>query len=447
MSAKSLGFWQCWSLVVGGAIGSAVFMMPAVMAPYGRTGLVGLAAATAGALAIALTLGHLARRITSSGGCYAYTRAAFGDFPAFLVAWGFWISLWVSVAAMALACASYVGALVPAIAASRSVTVACGLAAVWLTVGVNCIGVRESGLVSLVTTVLKIAPLLVVGLGGLWIGEAAPLPAATVPGSPVMLLGSVFALAFWNFVGIEAATVPSEHVTNSARTVPRALLWGTLTVGAIYLLVSYVSLTRVAPDALLASRAPLADVGRQVLGPLAATVITLGAIVSVAGCLNVTMLEAGQTAMAAARDGLFPSPFARLSPQGVPAQSYIVAGGLASGLLLLNAADGLVHAFTFMGLLATLTTVVPYAAAALASLVLGRTGRTDPARSRHVAVAMCALLACAWVIASVGWSTAAWGLALLVLGVPVYVGLTLRGPGRTVAAPAPGAPPSGVVAD
>lgn len=140
--SKALGFWQCWSLVVGGAIGSAVFMMPAVMAPYGSIGLLGLAAATGGALSIALMLGHLARRVTVSGGCYAYTRAAFGDFSAFLIAWGFWISMWVSCAAIALAFAAYVGALVPAMAASPGLTAAAGLTVIWVTVAVNCAGVR-----------------------------------------------------------------------------------------------------------------------------------------------------------------------------------------------------------------------------------------------------------------------------------------------------------------
>ena len=115
---RSLGFWRCWGLVVGGAIGSAVFMMPAVMAPYGGTGLVSLVAATLGALSIALVFGMLARRVTVTGGAYAYTRAGFGDFAGFLIAWGLWISLWVSCATIALAFAAYAGALVPAIGAS-----------------------------------------------------------------------------------------------------------------------------------------------------------------------------------------------------------------------------------------------------------------------------------------------------------------------------------------
>ena len=93
---RSLGFWRCWSLVVGGTIGSAIFMMPAVMAPYGGIGLLSLAVATLGALSIAMMFGNLARRVTVTGGAYAYTRAGLGDFAGFLIAWGGWIGLWVS---------------------------------------------------------------------------------------------------------------------------------------------------------------------------------------------------------------------------------------------------------------------------------------------------------------------------------------------------------------
>lgn len=115
---RSLGFWRCWGLVVGGAIGSSVFMMPAVLAPYGYLGLLSLATATVGAMALGLTMGHMARRVTVSGGPYAYAQAAFGDLPGFLVAWGFWISYWVSMIAISIGFAAYAGTFVPAIAAS-----------------------------------------------------------------------------------------------------------------------------------------------------------------------------------------------------------------------------------------------------------------------------------------------------------------------------------------
>ena len=240
---RSLGFWRCWSLVVGGTIGSAVFMMPAVMAPYGGIGMLSLVFATLGALAVALTFGALARRVTGSGGSYAYARAAFGDFAGFLVAWMGWISMWVACAALAIGFIAYLGAMVPEVRSHPVVGAISGLALIWTLVAINVAGVRESGIFSLVTTILKLTPLALISIVGLWFIDGKNLPAMHPgEGSALMVFASVFALSFWNFIGIETATVPSEDTVESARTIPRATLVGTLTVGAVYFLVSFVAM-------------------------------------------------------------------------------------------------------------------------------------------------------------------------------------------------------------
>lgn len=415
---RSLGFWRTWSICVGGAIGSAVFMMPAVLAPYGYLGTLSLAAATLGALSIAMMLGDLARRIPLTGGCYTYTREAFGDLAGFLIGWGFWISMWVSCAAIALGFSAYAGSFVPAIARSSHVSAGTALAVLWAAVAVNNAGVRESGIVSLVTAVLKISPILFVGLAGAWLLTPHWPPAPSVDGSSIAIFGSVFALAFWNFVGIEAGAIAADEVIDPARTIPRALIAGTATVGAIYLLVNLVALNAVPQGVLAASSTPLADVGRALLGNTGAILIALGALVSTAGCLNVSILETGQTSLATARDGLFPAVFGRLSDRRTPAFSNTVAGALASILLLLSFNNTLVGAWTFMSLLATVTIVIPFAAAALASIALQR--RARDVRAREVVVAAIAFATCVWIIVSSGFEAAGWGVVLMIAGLPVY---------------------------
>lgn len=424
---RSLGFWRCWGIVVGSTIGSAVFMMPAIMAPYGAMSLVSLGAATLGAISIALTFGTLARRVTVTGGAYAYTRAGFGDFAGFLIAWGLWISCWVSCAAIAIAFAAYLGLLVPVIGASATLTTAVGLSVIWISVAINIAGVRESAIVSLATTLLKITPLILIGVAGLYYADLQSLPATpTDRGTPLAVFGSVFALSFWNFIGIEAATVPSENAIDPGETIARATLAGTVTVGAIYLLVSFASLTLVAPAALLASSSPLSDVGTRLFGGVGSLMVAVGALVSTGGCLASSVLETGQIAMAAGRDGLFPVMFSRLSRRHTPAVSYVLAGVLASVLLLLNASKGLVAAFTFIGLISTLTAVIPYAFSAAASLILQRRqpAATRTARWREAGVAVIAFGICMWVIATAGLDTVYWGFLLLMAGLPVYVVLT-----------------------
>jgi len=421
---RSLGFWRCWSLVVGGAIGSAVFMMPAVMAPYGGLGLLSLASATLGAVCVALMFGALARRITASGGMYVYTRAAFGDFAAFLVAWTAWISMWVGTAAIAIAFIAYLGAVVPAVGSSPAIGALCGLALIWIFVGINIAGARESGIVSLATVILKLTPLVLIACVGLWFVELENLPSMHPgEGSALLVFASVFALSFWNFAGIESATVPAEDTVDPSRTIPRALLVGTLTVGAVYLLVAFVAMGVIPSSSLAVSSSPLADVGARLFGGFGSGLIIAGALVSTAGCVNVTILEGGQIAMAAGRDGLFPAFFSRLSGRHTPWVSYVLFGVLASLLLVLNFSRGLVAAYQFIILIATLALIIPYAFSAIASLVLQlRAPAGNRAKCwREAAVAVIAFGVSFWVVAASGMETVYWVFLLLMLGLPLYV--------------------------
>jgi APA family basic amino acid/polyamine antiporter len=421
---RPLGFWRCWSLVVGGAIGSAVFMMPAVMAPYGGLGLLSLAFATLGAVCVALMFGALARRVTLSGGMYVYTRAAFGDFAAFLVAWTAWISMWVACAAVAIGFIAYLGAVVPVIGSHPVLGALCGLALIWILVGINIAGARESGIVSLATAILKLVPLVLVAFVGLWFVKAENLPAMHPgEGSALLTFASVFAFSFWNFAGIESATAPAEDTVDPSRTIPRALLAGTLTVGAVYLLVAFVAMGVMPASALAVSSSPLAEVGARLFGGFGSSLIVAGALVSTAGCLSVTILEGGQIAMAAGRDRLFPAFFSRLSGRHTPWVSYVLLGLFASLLLVLNFSRGLVAAYKFVILIATLTLIIPYAFSAIASLVLQV---REPAGSRakcwrEAAVAAIAFGVCFWVVAAAGMETVYWVFLLLMLGLPLHV--------------------------
>ena len=104
---KTLGFWRCWALVVGSMIGNGVFLLPALLAPYGSYSLLGWLCAGLGTLFIAFTLGGLARMMPRLGGPYAYSRAAFGDTTGYLVGWGHWVSYVTATSAGAVAFTGY----------------------------------------------------------------------------------------------------------------------------------------------------------------------------------------------------------------------------------------------------------------------------------------------------------------------------------------------------
>ncbi|MBW8860070.1 MAG: amino acid permease, partial [Caulobacter sp.] len=166
---RALGFWMCTALVVGNMIGSGVFMLPASLAPYGWNAVFGWLLTIGGALALAFVFAGLAREFPKAGGPYAYTQEAFGPLVGFMVAWSYWISLWVGNAAIATGAISYLSAIFPAIARVPGMHLLITLGAVWLLVGVNIAGARLAGGVQVATTVLKLLPLAAVAGLAFWV--------------------------------------------------------------------------------------------------------------------------------------------------------------------------------------------------------------------------------------------------------------------------------------
>ena len=115
-SAAKIGLWTSTALVVGNMIGSGIFLLPATLASYGAISFIGWICSSIGAVALALLFSHLSKMFpNSSGGPYAYTREGLGDFAAYLVAWGYWLSIWCTNAAIAVTFVSYLTVFIPAL--------------------------------------------------------------------------------------------------------------------------------------------------------------------------------------------------------------------------------------------------------------------------------------------------------------------------------------------
>lgn len=417
-----MGFWMTVALVMGNMIGSGIFLVPASLAPYGGLSLAGWLISTAGALLLAAVFAYLARLDPAAGGPYAYTRRAFGDVPAFLVAWGYWISMWVSLGALAVAFVGYLGSVVPALTRTPATAAVTAVSAVWLLIGVNTAGVRSAGWMQVVTTILKLLPLVAVGLAGVAHFEPSHFTVAqTDPRAIVVMVGSAATLTLWAFLGLESATVPAASIDDPDRTIPRATLLGTFLTAIVYIASTVGVMSLLAPSVLGQSQAPFADAARTLWGGVGATIIALGASISAFGALNGWVLLAGQLPLAVAQDGLFPRVFARVSRNGTPAAGMLIAGVLTTALVALNYTRGLVDLFTFFILLSTLTTLVPYVFSSLAVFLVRR--KEQQSRLPH-GIAIAAALAFAyslWAIGGAGQETIYWGFLLLICGLPVYV--------------------------
>jgi len=418
---KEIGFWRGWSIAVGCAIGSGVFMMPTLLAPYGMLGLAGWLIAGGGTLLVALSLSRLVRRIPKIGGPYAYVQAGLGSFAGFLIAWTYWIACIAAVSGIAIAFVGYLGVFVPQITDSRILSLLCALALIWSIVMLNVRSLESSSRFQLVSTLIKILPLLFMIILGFSFMEPANLPEVNPTDlHPAALLATVTTLVMWSFVGIETATVPADNMVEPEKTIPRVLVAAVLSILTIYLLVSMAVALLVPADELMNSTAPFALAASKVMGPAGAALITLGALVSTLGSLNANTLTAGNVALAAAKDNLLPEQFKRLSDSGTPQFAYIVSGLFISALLTLNYTKGLVAAFTFMAMLSTLSTLMAYAFCAVAEFYFLKSDQPGPERTRAIGLSIATFTYAFFAIYGAGWEIVFYSFMLILMGMPIY---------------------------
>ncbi len=424
-ASRQVGLPTALALVVGGMIGSGVFMLPASLAPYRGVSLIGWVVSAGGSVLLALVFARLARAHPATGGPYAYTRRAFGDFAGFLVGWGYWISCWTTNGALAVAFVGYLDPFFPSAVRNPATAGLMAVATVWTLTFVNSRGVRAAGQVQVTTTVLKVLPLLLIGFAGLT--RFAPEHFVVAETGPAGLGADVIAvvtLTLWAFLGLETATIPAGSVRDAARVIPRATVIGTLSAAAIYVVSTVGVMSVVPPDVLAGTTAPFADAARVLFGDAAALLVAAGAAISCFGALNAWVLLVGQMPMAMAHDGLFPRAFGTLSARGTPTRGMVIGGVLTTALIATNYTQGLVALFTFIILLATLSVLVPYAFCSLA-VFLGRS--TDVPLSRGAAiVAGLAFVYALIAIGGAGADTVYWGFLLLLSGLPVYVWVMRR---------------------
>jgi APA family basic amino acid/polyamine antiporter len=414
---RSLGLAATTSIVIGNMVGSGVFLLPASLAAYGVYTLWGWIVSTAGALLLARVFSRLSRRAPLAGGPYAYPRAVFGDFAGFLLAWMYWVSIAASVAAIAVAFASYLGTLVPLLGSHPRVGEGVAVAATWLLTGVNILGVRAAGRLQLITVVLKISPLLVFAVWGIFYFNPHLLAAGGTGQSAPAAVNTTAALTMWAFLGLECATIPADHVRDPERTIPRATLYGTGIAAAFYILCTTAVMGIIPAGALASSNAPFADAAKLVWGGWAGNLIACAAIISCFGALNGWILMSGQFPQAAARDNLFPKLFERELERGTPAAGLAVSSAIATLMIVMNYSRGLVATFNVIILIATFFTLVPYMLCSMSELLLGR---GDEARNRNIALASLAFAFALWATAGTGRDSLYWGTLLMLAGLPLY---------------------------
>ena len=422
---RTMGLWMATALVVGNMIGSGVFLLPASMADVaGPISILGWLFTGAGAILLAYVFANLGRAYPRTGGPYAYSRKAFGDFAGFWTAWGYWIAAWAGNAAIAVAFVGYATVFWGDLGDKNLLAALVGIGVIWFITAINILGARQSGITQVITTVLKFVPLAVIAVIGLFFIDGGNYEPFAPNGEGAAISGAAV-LALWAFIGLESATVPAEEVKDPEKTIPRATMLGTGLTMLVYLLATVAIMGIIPREELAASTAPFADAAGEIFGGGWEKPMALVAMIATFGALNGWILIQGRVPLAAAQDGLFPKQFAKVhGKRGTPVFGLVVSSVLVSVLMLMNYTKGLVDAFTFVILLATLTTLIPYAFSAAAQVYLYFTDRESFVGRHMVRDTVIAGLAFAyslWAIGNSGDDIIQKGFMLLMAGIPVYI--------------------------
>ncbi len=429
---KTLGFWRCWALVVGSMIGNGIFMLPAVMAPYGSNALLGFIFAGLGTILLAFTMGAVAKRIPKIGGPYAYTHESLqhlGEVPCFMVAWGYWMAFWLTTTAGAIAFVGYLGFFYPSIAEDQVWGAIIAITIIWLFTAINVSGVRNGGVIQLVTTLLKLLPLFLIAGSGLYFGNVTEIPARNPENeSYTMLISTLVLITMWAYVGFENASIAADDVIEPEKNIPRALISGTIMATLIYIVATIGIMAVVPVDELANSTSPFADAAAVLFGKWGASLVAVGAIISIVGAMNGNILVTGQLTRAISIDKFLPPKLGKLNANNSPAAGLITSGVLSTILVVMNFQKGLIGAYTTIILMSTMMTFIAYCGSTITSLYfLNKDRKTGKAVNITILiVSILAFLFTVFAMVGSGFEAAIYSGIYLLIGLPVYYWVKLQ---------------------
>ena len=421
---KKIGLITTISLVVGNMIGAGIFILPASLSTYGSISLLGWVFTATGALILAKIFSNFSTIIVNkSGGPYVYSKEGFGDFIGFLVAWGYWISIWISNAAIAIAIIGALSFFFPILETNSLLAVSVGLSMIWFFTWINSKGIRTSGKIQVITTVLKILPLLFVIIFGLFFFSSHNFPKLNLTGeNDFTAFSLVAALTLYAFLGLESASIPAENIKNPSKIVPKATMLGTMISTCIYILGTVVLFGVLPVETLQNSPAPFAEAGQIIGGKYIGYFIALGAAISGMGALNGWILILAQIPMAAAKDKIFPKIFKKNNKKGAPVLGLIIGSLLSSLVMLMNFSESLVTQFTFVVNLTVLACLVPYLFVSAAYIIVIIQKHTHTNRIlKTIILGFLGFIYSLWAIYGSTADVVFYGFLLLLLGIPFYV--------------------------
>jgi len=417
-----MSLWQATMLVAGNMIGTGVFLLPVNLAHVGGIAIFGWLIATLGVAALGLTFAKLGELNPQQGGPYAYARDFLGPYAGFQTNYVYWFGNWIGNIAIAVAAIGYLAELVPGITHPPGSVLATA-ALIWLLTFANILGPRVVGALETWTMALALIPILAIAiLGWIWFNSDTFLAGWNVTGeSNLHATSRAASMALWAYMGIESAAVSAGVIENPSRNVPLATLIGLGLAAVVYVLSSTVIMGIVPNDELRTSHAPFAEAARLVIGSAGAIVISVCAVLKSVGSLGGWMLLVGQSAQAAANDGMFPRVFARLNTNGVPGIGLAIVGVLMTIVLFATVSPTVADQFSRIVDLAVILIIVPYVYSAVA-VVKVIYDKQLPRKTFQLYkwIALTAVVYCLWAVIGGDPDTVVHAMVALLISVPLY---------------------------
>jgi len=405
--------WDLVAVTINGIIGAGIFGLPSkVYSLIGSYSLIAFVVCALVVMLIILCFAEVSSRFQQTGGPYLYAQTAFGSAIAFEVGWLIWLARLTAFAANCNLMMNYLSFFwAPANSGLTRATII--VAVVLILTALNILGVRQAAIASNIFTIGKLLPMLIFIAGGLFFlnPHAFALGARPATGA----FSQSVLLLLYAFTGFEMATIPAGEIRDPQKHLPRALLIAMAVIATTYILIQVVCIGTL-PD-LAKSTKPLADAGRHFMGTAGGAIISAGAIISVAGNLNITVLSASRVPFAIAEREQLPAFLAHVHKRFfTPHISIIITTGL---MLVLTLKSSFVAALT----ISTIARLIAYAVTCAALPVLRK--RPDAPAAHFTlcggtVIAIAALILSAWLLANSTFTEAWQAAAAGALGLLIY---------------------------
>lgn len=376
--SNKIGLLPAILMVAGNMMGSGVFMLPANLAGIGSIAIIGWLITVVGAIALGLVFAKLTEVTTAAGGPYASARKAFGDYMGYQTNLVYWLANVIGNVGLAVAGLGYLTPFFPALRDPLVMALA-QIAVIWFFTYANILGPRVVGRMQGITTTVALFPIVGVALlGWFWFNPETYMEGWNVSGeSSLTAVGMTLNFTLWAFIGVESASVSTAVVKNPAKNVPIATVVGVLLAAVCYVLSSSAIMGIIPNKELVSSSAPFSQAVSIALGSTAGKIVALCAAVGCLGSLAGWTLLVGQTAQAAAKDGLFAGIFARVNRRGVPSAGLAIVAGIMTLQVLATMSPTASEQFGKIASIAVIMTLLPYIYSSVAIKILGREKMSD----------------------------------------------------------------------